>query len=121
MANSYPSEVPGLVTFMVQHNNGRNIWLECYVSVAAQHVLAREDAARHAVRRALDAAAKAFPPEWPRQLCDWTRMERSDSDGHVVVRMPAAMARRILEAQEREALQEAASCSCAPSALLAGR
>ena len=98
-----------MITFTVTENNGRDIRLEARVPVSSPYAPDREREARRQVDRALEAAADTFPPEWSRDLCDWSRIEWSDSEGHVVVRMPAAMGRHVLALQEREALQEAAS------------
>lgn len=98
-----------MTTFTVTKNNGRDIWLEARVPVYGDYATHREDSARRQVRRALKAAAETFPPEWPRDLCDWCRFERWGSDGRVVVRVPAAMGRHVLALQEAEVLQEAAS------------
>ena len=98
-----------MITFNVKHNNGRDIWLETRVVVDAPYAVDREREAKRRVCEALGAAAKTFPPEWPRALCDWCRFERWGSDGYFVVRMPVAMGRRVLAMQEDVVLQEAAS------------
>lgn len=98
-----------MTTFTVTKNNGRDIWLEARVPVYGDYATHREDSARRQVRRALKAAAETFPPEWPRQLGEWARVEWADSNGRVVVRVPAAMGRHVLALQEAEVLREAAS------------
>jgi len=98
-----------MTTFTVTKNNGRDIWLEARVVVDAPYAVDREREAKRRVCDALGAAATTFPPEWPRQLGEWARVEWADSNGRVVVRVPAAMGRHVLALQEAEVLQEAAS------------
>ncbi len=98
-----------MTTFTVTKNNGRDIWLEARVVVDAPYAVDREREAKRRVCDALGAAAAMFPPEWPRQLGEWARVEWADSNGRVVVRVPAAMGRHVLALQEAEVLQEAAS------------